>query len=192
MKIGIISTHSWPVLPISVRAHTGDFFYALLAQTLDEIGHEVTFFAPDGSYIPPNGKQLTMPCSQGTGYPSPLDCEQECYNKYSNILKQQDIVHDFSITKCIAENLYNEGYKNITSTLMGGTWKNINYKNNIICQSQAQRERLLRGATDYENAPPATYFDSPSSIIIKDAHVVHDGIDTDFYTLQEGIILLYS
>lgn len=179
MKIAIIATHSWPVPNL---ARTGDHFYAGLAKTLDEMGHDITFFAADGSYVPPHGRQLTMPCANGTGTPSSYDCEQECYNKYSNILKNQDIVHDFSITKRVAENLYNEGYRNIVSQCLGGNWTHPNPHHNIIVHSEAMRQRALRGATDYENTP----LDGPSMAgygqkPVKDAHVVNHGIDTNFF-----------
>lgn len=178
MKIGIISTHSWT---IPNKIHTGDYFYVLLAQTLDEMGHEVIFFAPDGSYVPPHGKQLTMPCAFGSSYPSSSECEQICFDKYKDILQTLDIVHDFSITKRIAENLLKIGYKNIISTPMGGTWLHPYPRHNIVVHSQSMRERGLRGTTDYENTLTP---DLGGSVMppITDAHVVNLGIDTEFYT----------
>jgi hypothetical protein len=103
MKITIISTHSFPV---PYKTHSGDYFYADLARTLDEMGHDVTFVAPNGSYIPPHGKQLSMPCAYGNSNPTGEECEQECFDKYADILRHQDIVHDFSISKRIVEKLH--------------------------------------------------------------------------------------
>src|SRR5579859_5761206 len=107
MRIGIIGTHFWK---IPNEINTGDHFYAGLAKTLDEMGHEVFFFAPEGSYTPPNGKQLVIPCSFGSISPSSTECEQTCYDKYKNILLTLDVIHDFSITKRVTENLFNIGY----------------------------------------------------------------------------------
>jgi FkbM family methyltransferase len=189
MKIGIVSTHSWP---IPYKTHSGDLFYANLARALDEMGHEVTFFAPEGSYEPPHGKRLTMPCAWGTGTPTPSECEQECYHTHFEELVKQDIVHDFSITKRVADSLNVGGYMRTISTLMSGTWGYPKSGRNIICQSAAQRERGLRGATDYENTPWPDYA-GPTTPPIKEAHVVHDGIDTDFYvpTYEKGNYFLF-
>jgi glycosyltransferase involved in cell wall biosynthesis len=177
VKIGIIATASWPV---PNHAHTGDHFYAGLVKTLDELGHDVTFFAADGSYVPPHGKQLSMPCSWGTGDPHSSQCEQWCYEKYEKELLEQDIVHDFSITKRIAENLYNRGYKNTISQPLGGVWTHPDPPHNFIVASEAMRQRALRGATDYENTPWPTSGGPPQKPI-KEAHVVFHSIDTDFY-----------
>ena len=154
------------------------------------MGHEVYFFAPDGSYTPPHGKQLSMPCSFGVAWgapsgphpPSSISFEQRCYDGHSNILKNLDIVHDFSNTKTIAQNLYNEGVKNIINTPLSGNWLYPKIQCNIVVHSKAMKERGLRGATDYENTP---YPDDGNLGIpmppIKDAHIVNLGIDTDYY-----------
>ncbi len=177
MKIAIISTHFWP---IPYRNHSGDYFYALLAQTLDEMGHDVTFFAPDGSYVPLNGKQLTMPCSMGASNPSPQECENKCFDMYADILRNQDIVHDFSLTKQIIERLYNEGYKNTISNPLSGCWYYPNPRRNFIVFSENMKQRGLRGATDYENSPTPNVA-GPNQPPILDAHIVYLGIDTDLY-----------
>ncbi len=180
MKIGIVSTHSWPV---PSKAHTGDHFYAGLARTLDEMGHEVYFFAPDGSYVPPHGKQLTMPCTFGNDptVTAPRDCEQACFMQYADILRSLDIVHDFSIGKIIIRRLQSEGFKNNIITPLGGDWRNIHNLSNIVVSSEAMKQRGLRGATDYENTPFPNQAGPPQTPI-KGAHVVYYGIDTDFYT----------
>ncbi len=180
LKIGIVATHNWPV---PYKVHTGDHFYALLARGLDELGHEVTFFAPDGSYVPPHGRQLTMPCAWGGPTPTATACEQECFNTYADVFRGQDIVHDFSIGQAIVANLYSEGYKNTITQRLGGQWTYLSPPRNILVASHAMRARALRGASDHENT--ILHFsagaDKPS-IPLKDAHVVNHGIDTDFYT----------
>ena len=102
MKIAIIASSSWPVCyPIPHKSRSGDSFYACLAATLNDMGHEITFVAPSGSYNPSRGQLLSMICNWGTGNPSLEYCEQECLSKYRHILVQQDIVHDFSNNKTI-------------------------------------------------------------------------------------------
>lgn len=189
MKIGIITTHSFP---IPTPTHTGDVVITDLARTLDEMGHEVDLYAPAGTYKPPNGRQLPMRCSLGKATPSSWVCEQECFESYAEILRREDIVHDFSISKRITETLIAEGKRNVISTLLGGTWTHPNPPINIVVWSKAMRERGLRGATDYEGTPTPE-MGGPPQQPIKDAHVVHGGIDTDWYTpaidRKEGFLL---
>lgn len=180
MKIGIVATHNWPV---PYKSHTGDHFYALLARGLDELGHEVTFFAPDGSYVPPHGQQLTMPCSWGSNNPSSNYCEYECFNKYADVFRSQDIIHDFSISQEIVVKLHNEGYKNTISQRLGGNWSYPIEPHNVIVASEAMRQRALRGASDHENTRLHNLVGAGQlSKPLKEAHVVNHGIDTDFYT----------
>jgi glycosyltransferase involved in cell wall biosynthesis len=178
VKIGLVATHSWPV---PYKSHTGDHWYAGLAQVLDEMGHEVYFFASEGSYIPSHGKLLPITCSWGTGTPSPSECEQQCFDKYADILRNLDVIHDMSITKRVAENLFKEGKTNVISTPLGGTWQHPNPAFNFVVSSQNMKDRALRGATDYENTPTPDAAGPPQAPI-KDAHVVYYGIDTNFYT----------
>lgn len=178
MKIGIITTHSYP---IPTPTHTGDIVILDLAFALDAIGHKVDIFAPAGTDCPPNGRLFPMLCSNGAASPSSVECEQDCFNSHMDILREEDIVHDFSITKRVVENLMSEGKTNVISTLLGGTWGHPNPPMNICLWSKSMRERGLRGATDYENTPTPD-MGGPPQIPIKDAHVVYGGIDTDYYS----------
>lgn len=181
MKIAIIGTHFWPIPLFGWKNHPGDYFYAHLAKTLDEMGHEVTFVAPEGSYIPPHGRQLNMPVSWAKEPPYSYECEQLCYNQYSNILKEQDVVHDFSISKRIVDNLYQEGYYRTICSSLSGMWNYPQVPRNFVLSSQNMKERALRGATDYEGTPTPGAAGPPQRAI-HNAHVVQYGIDTDFYT----------
>lgn len=178
MKIGLITTHSFPV---PYKTHTGDVVIADLAKAFDEMGHEVTFYAPDGSYCPPHGAQLTMPCSYGKYPPSGEDCEQECFNLHYKSLMNQDIVHDFSISKTITKNLYNLGRKSIISTIMGGAWIHSYSPYNLVTWSQSHRDRVIRGATDYEGTPTPDLAGA-NGYPVKEVRVVNGGIDTNWYT----------
>lgn len=178
MNIGIIATHSFP---IPTPTHTGDIVIVDLAKSLDEMGHRVNLYAPAGTYKPPNGNQFPMKSSGGNAQPSSWECEQECFQSYADTLRQEDVIHDFSISKRITENLIQEGKRNVISTLLGGTWGHPNPPMNIVVWSKAMRERGLRGATDYENTPTPE-MGGPTQKPIKDAHVIYGGIDTDWYT----------
>jgi glycosyltransferase involved in cell wall biosynthesis len=179
MKISIIASPFWP---IPNERNTGDLFYAQLANTLGKFGHDVSFFAPEGS-IATHCKLFTMSCSNGI-YNDGKE-EQECLDKYTDLLHTQDIVHDFSYSKKIAELLLNEGHRNIISTHLGGRFARPFPSYNVITQSYAQKDRLLRCANDYENVinpDPDTLLIGGPGESIKDAHVVHNGIDTNFFT----------
>lgn len=174
LNIGIIAIHSFP---IPSPTHTGDIVILDLAIALTELGHEVTMYAPEGTQAP--GRLLTMPASLGKAAPSSEACEQQCFNDHQAALRAQDVVHDFSNTKRIAEILAFEGRPTV-STLLGGTWAHPNPPANICVWSEAMRQRGLRGATDYEGTPTPA-MGGPPQRPIKDTHVVYGGIDTDWY-----------
>lgn len=178
MKIGIITTHSYP---IPTPTHTGDIVILDLAFALDALGHKVDVFAPEGTHCPPNGRLFSMRCSNGSASPPSWACEESCYIDHADVLREEDIVHDFSITKRVVERLVGEGKTNVISTLLGGTWGHPNPPMNIALWSKAMRDRGLRGATDYEGTPTPD-MGGPSQTPIKDARVVYGGIDTSYYS----------
>lgn len=174
MRIGLISTHSWP---IPTPVFTGDIVILDLAIALHGLGHEVLMFAPAGTKAP--GKLCEMRASFGSSEPPSWQAETECWNNHRAELLSCDIVHDFSITKCIAEFLMSEGRPAI-STLLGGNYNHPANGRNVCVWSNAMRERALRGFTDYWNTPIPDLA-GPSTRPLADAHVVYGGIDTDFY-----------
>jgi glycosyltransferase involved in cell wall biosynthesis len=188
MRIGIISTHSHP---IPTPTHTGDVVIVDLAQALDDLGHEVTLYAPEGTRPPTHGRVLPMLCSHGQPYPLPRECEQTCFGAHAESMRSQDVVHDFSVTKFAAESLLREGRRNVVSTPMGGIWNYPDPPINVVAWSEQMRGRGLRGAGDYEDSPDLG-MSGPPQRPIKDAHVVYGGIDTDWYTpgyRKEGFFL---
>ena len=176
MKIGIIASNSWPVETYPASPYTGDYVYGLMAKTLDELGHEVSFFAPKGSYQPPHGHLYETMCSYGKYPPSGQECEHKCWNDWNKELFSQDIVHDFSTWKTLTNNLNHHGRKVIQSHF-GGI---VSYPpHNIVFQTASQAERASRGATDYENTPTPDLA-GPNGPCVK-GKFVYNGIDTDFY-----------
>ncbi len=177
MKIGIIATHSWP---IPTPVHTGDIVILDLARSLDQMGHEVTLVAPEGTAPLPTGRVLPMTLSSnGQATPTATECELAVLGRYGHELQKLDVVHDFSVTKAVAESMNRLGFPTV-STILGGAWSHPNPPKNICVWSYAQRDRLLRGATDYEDtATPLA--GGPPVQPIKEARVVYGGVDTDFY-----------
>lgn len=177
MRIGLISTHSFP---IPYRTHTGDVVILDLAHGLSNLGHEVYLFAPDGTEPPPYGKQFTMPCSFGAAA-SPAKFEAECYDLNHEALKSCDIVHDFSVNKTIMDKLRADNYTKTICTYLGGNWSHPVTPQNAIVWSHTMRDRALRGATDYENTPTPDMGGKPHRPL-KDAHIIYGGVDTNYYT----------
>lgn len=180
MKIAIITTHSWPCPPPS-RIFTGDNFLKDLAKSFDEMGHQVTFVAPAGSYTPPHGQFLELPCSWGKYPPTSQDCELAAFARHKEALLKQDIVHDFSISKIISESLNAVGFTNTIATPLGGNWTFVGPNTrNIVLNSKAMLERGLKGETDYSRTE-LEHMGGPPQKPIKNGRVVHLGISTDFY-----------
>jgi len=174
MKIGIIATHSFPI-PYP-NLHTGDIVILNLANCLQSMGHEVTLYAPEGTAF---NNLKEMKCGYGKYPPSSQECEQNCYVCHEVSLHQQDIVHDFSITKQVEKMLNDNNYFKTCSTLMGGCWPEPWQPRNLIVWSDAHRDRVLRGASDYENTP--TPHSGINGVPVSQATTIFGGIDTNFY-----------
>lgn len=178
MKIAIFATSFWPT---PSPHHSGDYFYALLAETLVELGHQVSFFAPKGS-IAQGCKLYYMDCSFGA-YKEELfgKPERDCYLANRDIVLEHDVIHDFSPAKSVAEIMFSEGHYNVISTHLGGRLLHPKRTINICSLSKSQRDRLLRKANDYEDTPMVSS-DISVGNDVKDVHYVYLGIDTNFYT----------
>lgn len=174
MKIGLVATHSFP---IPYKTHTGDVVILDLAHGLRALGHDVTVFAPKGTDWP----NLVAYPQAGYGQPKPSarECEDELLRWHADVLVAQDVVHDFSIEKTASRLLHLRG-RPVVQTLMGGPWRLAAPPTNLCVWSTAQRERVLRGATDFENTQWPE-MGGPPGAPVKDATVVWGGVDTDFY-----------
>lgn len=171
MKIMIVASHSFPI-PYK-NLHTGDLVILELAKELSK-KHAVTMCAPKGTDFP---NLIEMPCSYGKYPPSSQECELNAGINNQEKIEEQDIIHDFSNTKEIAFIQSRFGYKTI-STLMGGA--NKTKVPNLCTWSQSHQERVTRGATDYENTPTPLLAGDPG--FPSNSHVVHGGINTNFYS----------
>jgi len=182
MRIAIIAMCTFP---IPAPTHTGDVVIVDLARSLEEMGHQVDLYAPAGSWEPTDGHLFPTRATRGAPTPLQAECEQECFDRYRGVLLEADVVHDFSVTKRVVENLMRLGRSNVISTLLGGVWTHPDPPRNIVVWSNAMRERGLRGATDYEDTPNPG-MGGPPTRPIKDARVVYGGVDTDWYTPDSG------
>ena len=174
MKVCIVATHSFPI-PMP-NLHTGDVVILDLAHGLSALGHDVTVCAPEGTAW---DKLLPMRASYGKYPPSSEECEEEAFALHKDHFDVFDIVHDFSVSKRVAVRCDQRGIPTC-STLMGGPWRQQWPAKNLVVWSQSHRERVLRGATDFEGTSMPDMGGEPGTPV-KDAHVVHGGIDTEFY-----------
>lgn len=180
MRIAIIATHSFPI-PYP-NLHTGDQVILNMAKALQNLGHEVTMYAPEGTEF---DNLKIMPASFGKYPPTSQDCELKCYQDNIDNLYKQDIVHDFSVTKQITKSMNDNGFASTCCTLMGGRWTQEWAPHNLIVWSKSHQDRVSRGATDYENMPTPLLGGEPGGAI-DNVDYVYGGIDTDFYTPSEG------
>lgn len=175
MKIGIIASHSFPI-PFA-NLHTGDTVILNLAKELKLLGNQVTMYAPAGTDF---DNLKTMKCSYGKYPPSSEECEQSCHDTHKESLYNQDIIHDFSASKNIVKMMNDSGFSKTCCTLMGGPWMQYWETKNLIGWSDAHKDRIIRGKSDYENTLMSNLGANgkPNSSV----HRVYGGIDNSFYT----------
>lgn len=172
MKIAIIATHAH-ALPS--KAHTGDSQIILdLCWALNELGHEVTLLAPEGT-VCPSAEVFTLGPREGeTGE----DWERQITEKHAYALLGCDVAHDFTIGKSVHRRLTGARLPSVSTLLGGSAYTPLP---NTVVWSEAMRDRVMRGATDYEGtAWPEK--GGPACAPFKDVRVVHGGIDTEFYS----------
>ena len=180
MKISILAQHSFP-LPYP-NLHTGDQVIIDLMRVLEQLGHTVDFYAPEGSYQPSTGKLFPIKCSYGQTLPWAHECEEDCYSKYGEQLKQSDIIHDFTVEKYITEKLYQENYKKVIQTIMVGAWQKDYSPKNLVVWSQSHQNRVIRGYSDYIGTLTPDIAGHVGKPVKEKVRVVNGGINTDFYS----------
>jgi glycosyltransferase involved in cell wall biosynthesis len=174
MRICLIATHSFP---IPGPVHSGDVVILDLAHGLTELGHDVTLCAPDGTAWP---RLIPMRPSFGRFPPSADECELEAWMRHRDAFMAFDFVHDFSVSKRITVAMNYAGRRNTCVTLMGGPWRSPEPPHNLVCWSRSHRDRVLRGATDYEGTTMPTVGGKPGRPVAH-ADFVYGGIDQSFY-----------
>jgi glycosyltransferase involved in cell wall biosynthesis/GT2 family glycosyltransferase len=91
LKIGLLSTRFFGVPP---PCYSGlEQIVWDLACALDELGHEVTLFAPKGSQAPPHGKLVETGEAHQTCKINWLQAELEAYDVFRDKLQEIDILH---------------------------------------------------------------------------------------------------
>jgi len=172
MKIAVIATHAHP---LPSPAHTGDSQVILdLTRSLYELGHDVMLLAPTGTKAHEGVQVLETPLIPGDG----TDWETRAGEQHFDALAGCDVLHDWTIKKTIAKQCAKDEVPYV-ATLLGGTA--YEPMPNTVVWSHAMRDRVMRGATDYENtATPDN--GGPVCQPFKDVRVVYGGVDTEFYS----------
>lgn len=93
LRIGLISTPFFQVPPNNYGGL--EMVVWDLACGLDELGHEVTIFGPEGSKASPNGKLVIIGPSHDTVNVDWFELEKQNYEVYKNLIdeKKFDIIH---------------------------------------------------------------------------------------------------
>lgn len=125
-----------------------------------------------------------MRSSYGSSTPWFWESEQEVYDLYKKELLAADVVHDYSHTKRVAEDLYGFDQRtNVVNTLYGSVWSHPKPPFNLVLWSEAMKQRGLKGLGDYHGSPWERVLASNTGSI-KDAHVVPGCTDTDLYAFE--------
>lgn len=170
MKVDLISNSSHPLPPSNWG---GEIVVWDLYECLKELGHDVSLFAPEGS----KEAKYIFPCDEHH-----IEIiEYDIYNKYKDIFKASDIVHDVSHMKTISDLLYNDGYKNFISTLFGYYYKYPKCGLNVTVPSQVMRVHSMLGNNGFEYSPWENVMGEDVGKL-GDSKVVLLGTNTDFYT----------
>lgn len=189
MHISMIGTNTYPCPP---RGYGGEIAIWDLTEALCNLGHRVDLYAVPLSQKPSKGELRYMRCSYGTHNPWFFICEEEIYKRYKKEILDTDVIHDFSHTKRIAENLYNfDRRTNCVSTLIGSTFSHPKPPYNIVCWSEAHREMGIKGMSGYEGSG----LPGESSGRIKDACIANGGTNTNWFYFEpdpEDYFLFFS
>lgn len=188
LHIALIATNTYPSPPgpwPNVR-YGGEVSTFHLAESLDDLGHEVDLYAPPGSWKPPRGDLFFMRCSYGSSTPWFWESEQEIYDKYLARILAADVVHDFSHTKRVAENLTNFDQRyNLVSSLWGSTWQHPQPPVNVVVWSEAMRQMGKKGWGGYEGSN-SIHMSKVNVGVLPESRVVWGGTDTDWYAPGPG------
>jgi glycosyltransferase involved in cell wall biosynthesis len=175
MKIALVSTTGFPTPP---KSYGGEIMVHDLADSLHNLGHNVTLFATYNSVVDYGATHVPLRSSHGNP-PTMLSTEHDVITHHSDTLKSVDVVHDFSHEKQVAEYCRHNDIPCI-STLWGNMFNKPMPPYNIVCWSKAHRLCGIEGRSGYEGTP----FDHPAlySGNIPNAEIVYGGVNTDFYT----------
>lgn len=171
IRIAIVATgaHALPS-----PSFTGDSQIIIdLCIALTELGHWVTLLAPKGTVSPP-GVRLCEDLPVGAGF------EEACADVGQLLAMSNtvDVFHDFSIGKTVHGQCSRHGFPSISTILGGCAYKPLR---NTVVWSEAMRDRVMRGATDYEGTQWPDKGGQQCEPF-KDVRVVHGGVDTEFYS----------
>ena len=167
MRIALISSSIYPVPPPNYGGL--ELVVWNLAEALDEIGHDVTVIAPQGSRCPEHGNIIeTIPAQTDVKHDW-FQAELAAYNIYRPFLGYFDVIHDHSWFGCVYLAKKDDPYLKICHTHHGMiNWQTkpgyVNDLNMIGC-SGVQTEHI-------------------GDVLKEPCKTVHHGIDLDMYPFQ--------
>jgi len=168
MRIALISSSAHQVPPLNYGGL--ELVVWNLAEALDDLGHDVTIIAPQGSRCTENGNIIeTIPAQTDVKHDW-FQAELAAYNIYRPFLGYFDVIHDHSWFGCVYLAKKDDPYLKICHTHHGMiNWRTkpdyVENLNMIGC-SDAQRWHI-------------------SESIHEPCKIVHHGIDLDMYPFHE-------
>lgn len=178
MKIGIISSSTYPCPPVSYGSEVVNYW---LAEALQKKGHDVRLFAPDGSKSPEGVELYLFPLTYAD---CSLDAERKAVEWYEEVLRDCDVIHDSSATCQVAEWARFFGKKPCLTTRNGIEFTFPRPPYNVVVLSGMAQRYALAGASAWHGTAFPQFDSYPGKL--RDCKVVHYGIDLDFYK-PEGV-----
>lgn len=183
MRIGLVSTCQTTTPP---QGYGAELATHELAQALEERGHDILLFAPEGSLAPPNGTLYEIPgpiLAEGEKQlAEQIAAESTVYWRHGALLKSCDAVHDMSLYLRAHELLWLDGWRRSLYTLNGISYLSPFTKetrHNAVVVSQCALEYAKRGWSAWHGSP---YDHGERAGTLPHAEVVKYGCNTDFYT----------
>ncbi|MCK5385624.1 MAG: glycosyltransferase [Gammaproteobacteria bacterium] len=181
MKITIVSTTTFSTPP---EKYGGEVYVHWLCEALAKLGHHVTLIASYGSKRPTYGKLIQLRRTVPGDWMHMLDTEEDVIRYHAHVLRDSDIVHDFSHNGRITQWCIVNGIPTC-NTLWGITYiGNSIYgpfrRNNVVTWSNIHKEIGLWTPDKLANSPYGEWHPF-STNVNSTTKVVVGGVDTDAY-----------
>jgi glycosyltransferase involved in cell wall biosynthesis len=182
MKISLISTTTFPTPPAD---YGGEIYVSWLCEALCKLGHEVTLFATYDSMIPRNGRLIPLRKTPPGDWVHMLDAEVDVLRRHTDILKQSDVVHDFSHNGQIAKWCLENNVPHCNTlwgiSYVGSSLSGAFNRSNVVCWSNIHKQIGTLPEEGFNNTIYAQWHPF-SQTIRPTTKVVMGGVDTDYYS----------
>lgn len=185
MKISLVSTTTFPTPP---KDYGGEIYVYWLCEALCKLGHEVTLFATYDSMIPKNGRLIPLRKTPPGDWVHMLDAEVDVLRRHTDILKQSDVVHDFSHNGQIAKWCLENNVPHCNTlwgiSYVGSSLSGAFNRSNVVCWSEIHKHIGTLPEEEFNRTVYAQLHPF-SQTIRPTTKVVMGGVDTDYYSYNK-------